>query len=146
MQPGSRDGANWYLLSENNLDRIIGHIGAMRPLAIVVDSIQTVYLDAVPGSPGSVPQVLCDFSSSYINLFVKRQFICSFIVMVIDAVQIVFLDAVLGKPGQRAADASFQNLCALLYYIVVWLIPSKPSMWMPSSPSSVLSVVQLRQW
>lgn len=46
-----------YLLSETNLDVAIEHINTMRPKALVVDSIQTVYLPDLTSSAGSVTQV-----------------------------------------------------------------------------------------
>ena len=36
---------------------ILQEILAMRPRAVIIDSIQTVYLDGVTGSAGSVSQV-----------------------------------------------------------------------------------------
>ena len=46
-----------YILSETNLDFIIDIIEEMKPDFVVIDSIQTVYHDAVTSAPGSVSQV-----------------------------------------------------------------------------------------
>lgn len=46
-----------YILAETNLERILTYIEEMRPCAVVVDSIQSVYLAELPSSAGSVRQV-----------------------------------------------------------------------------------------
>lgn len=46
-----------YVLSENNMDVILGEITQLQPDVIVVDSIQTVYREGVASAPGSVSQV-----------------------------------------------------------------------------------------
>ncbi len=46
-----------FILSETNLDYIIDAIDNTDPAFVVVDSIQTVYQDAVTSAPGSVSQV-----------------------------------------------------------------------------------------
>jgi DNA repair protein RadA/Sms len=45
-----------FLYSATRLEDILREVVAMRPRAVVVDSIQTVYLDDVAGSAGSVSQ------------------------------------------------------------------------------------------
>ncbi len=57
---GTRMGANapaLYLLAETSLERIIAHIGTLKPRAVVVDSIQTVFTSALESAAGSVSQV-----------------------------------------------------------------------------------------
>lgn len=49
--------ADLYLLSETNLDTTLEHLNTLRPKAAIVDSIQTVYLDELHSSAGSVGQV-----------------------------------------------------------------------------------------
>ncbi len=54
------------LLNETNLDAVLATLAASKPLggylAVVVDSIQTMYAPASTGSPGSVSQVrACQF-------------------------------------------------------------------------------------
>ena len=46
-----------YILAENNLNAICSQIEKLKPKAVMVDSIQTVYLDDVDSSPGSISQV-----------------------------------------------------------------------------------------
>lgn len=46
-----------YVLSETNLDRILAHIDKMTPALVIVDSIQSVYLEALSSAAGSVSQV-----------------------------------------------------------------------------------------
>jgi DNA repair protein RadA/Sms len=57
---GTRMGANaktLYLLAETSLEKIISHIGSLKPRAVVVDSIQTVFTSALESAAGSVSQV-----------------------------------------------------------------------------------------
>ncbi len=46
-----------YLLTETNLGSIFEHVQQLNPTILVVDSIQTTYIDAIDSSPGSVTQV-----------------------------------------------------------------------------------------
>ncbi|KAK2079115.1 hypothetical protein QBZ16_002806 [Prototheca wickerhamii] len=48
---------NIFLYSATRVDTILTEIGRLNPRAIIVDSIQTVYLDEIPSSAGSVTQV-----------------------------------------------------------------------------------------
>ena len=48
---------NLYVLAETSLSQILGHIEHLRPALAVVDSIQSVYLEEMTSSPGSVSQV-----------------------------------------------------------------------------------------
>jgi DNA repair protein RadA/Sms len=50
-------GDGLYLLTETNVDVIIGHIERLDPQLVVIDSIQTVYLDELESAAGSVSQV-----------------------------------------------------------------------------------------
>lgn len=51
----SADGL--YLLSETNLTHILEHIHRLSPELVIVDSIQTVYLEESSGSAGNVTQI-----------------------------------------------------------------------------------------
>jgi DNA repair protein RadA/Sms len=51
------DAKNVYLLPETNLENIIKEIERLKPSAIIVDSIQTVFSGAIESAPGSVSQV-----------------------------------------------------------------------------------------
>ncbi|MGL5380178.1 DNA repair protein RadA [Clostridium sp.] len=46
-----------YILSETNLDLIEGYIDEIKPVFVIIDSIQTVYKEVVTSAPGSVSQV-----------------------------------------------------------------------------------------
>ncbi len=46
-----------YLLTETDLDQIIGHIARLHPRLVIVDSIQTVYIEELSSAAGSVSQV-----------------------------------------------------------------------------------------
>jgi DNA repair protein RadA/Sms len=49
--------ANLYLVTETNLDAILAHVEQVKPILLVIDSIQTVYLEGLSSSAGSVSQV-----------------------------------------------------------------------------------------
>ncbi len=53
---GAKD-ANIYLLSENNLAKVIDAFNKIKPGLLVIDSIQTAYHPEFMGSPGSVGQI-----------------------------------------------------------------------------------------
>ena len=46
-----------FVLSETNLEAIIGRLGELSPSLVVIDSIQTVSLEELSGVPGSVGQI-----------------------------------------------------------------------------------------
>ena len=46
-----------YLVTETNLDAILAHVEQVQPALLIVDSIQTVYLEGMSSSAGSVSQV-----------------------------------------------------------------------------------------
>jgi DNA repair protein RadA/Sms len=50
-------GDNLFLLPETNLENILGEVDRMRPEAVIVDSIQTVFSEKIESAPGSVSQV-----------------------------------------------------------------------------------------
>jgi DNA repair protein RadA/Sms len=51
------DAEGVQLLAEIQLERILDTLGASRPQVVVIDSIQTLYSDALQSAPGSVAQV-----------------------------------------------------------------------------------------
>jgi len=51
------EARNVYLLPETNLENVINEIDRLKPGAIIVDSIQTVFSSAIESAPGSVSQV-----------------------------------------------------------------------------------------
>ena len=46
-----------FLVTETNLTVMLGHINEVKPLLVIVDSIQTTYVEDKTSSPGSVSQV-----------------------------------------------------------------------------------------
>ncbi len=50
-------GDGLYLLSETNIDAIMGQIENVKPAVVIVDSIQSVYLPEQDSAPGSITQV-----------------------------------------------------------------------------------------
>jgi DNA repair protein RadA/Sms len=46
-----------YLVTETNLHAILQHVRAIKPTLLIIDSIQTIYLEESESSPGSVSQV-----------------------------------------------------------------------------------------
>jgi len=50
-------GDRLFVLSETNLEAIIGRLGELLPILVVIDSIQTVHLEELSGVPGSVGQI-----------------------------------------------------------------------------------------
>ena len=50
-------GDRLYLYSESNLDTIIEHVEQISPSLVIIDSIQSVYLDGLGSSAGSVSQL-----------------------------------------------------------------------------------------
>lgn len=46
-----------YIVSETNLDIIEAYIDELKPIFVIIDSIQTVYKEGVTSAPGSVSQV-----------------------------------------------------------------------------------------
>jgi DNA repair protein RadA/Sms len=51
------DPDDLYLVTETNLNVMIGHIDAIQPVLVIVDSIQTTYSDALTATAGSISQV-----------------------------------------------------------------------------------------
>jgi DNA repair protein RadA/Sms len=51
------DKSKLHFLQENNIEIIIATALELKPQLLIIDSIQTVYLDTATGSPGSVSQI-----------------------------------------------------------------------------------------
>jgi len=67
-----------YLLTETNLDAIVSAIDQLKPKLCVVDSIQTMYVEDVHASPGTVTQVR--ESAQRLQAVAKRKDVAIFIV------------------------------------------------------------------
>jgi DNA repair protein RadA/Sms len=50
-------GGGLFLMAETSLERIVAEIDSLRPAALVVDSVQTIYSAKFPSAPGSISQV-----------------------------------------------------------------------------------------
>jgi DNA repair protein RadA/Sms len=50
-------GGGLFLMAETCLERILEHVDALKPAALIVDSVQTVYSSKFPSAPGSISQV-----------------------------------------------------------------------------------------
>lgn len=46
-----------YVLTEANVEKIISHIDKLKPAVVIIDSIQTMFIDRINSAPGSVSQV-----------------------------------------------------------------------------------------
>ncbi|MCI7442635.1 MAG: DNA repair protein RadA, partial [Clostridium sp.] len=51
------DANDLYIVSENNLDAVQVYIEQLKPVFVIIDSIQTIYKEGVTSAPGSVSQV-----------------------------------------------------------------------------------------
>ncbi|MCX7991407.1 MAG: DNA repair protein RadA [Proteobacteria bacterium] len=69
---------DFFLIAENCLDTVFDEIKKFSPELVIVDSIQTVYLEDIPSAPGSVSQVR--ESAGKIMEFAKKTGITFFIV------------------------------------------------------------------
>jgi DNA repair protein RadA/Sms len=50
-------GGGLYLMGETSLEQILEQVDQLKPTALVVDSVQTVYSSKFPSAPGSISQV-----------------------------------------------------------------------------------------
>jgi DNA repair protein RadA/Sms len=51
------DGDRLFILPETNLEAIVEHLSRTPPDIVIIDSIQTTYIDEMGGAPGSVGQI-----------------------------------------------------------------------------------------
>ena len=50
-------GGGLFLMAETSLERILEQVDAIKPAALVIDSVQTVFSSRFPSAPGSISQV-----------------------------------------------------------------------------------------
>jgi DNA repair protein RadA/Sms len=50
-------GGGLFLMGETCLERILEQVESMRPAALVIDSVQTIFSERLPSAPGSISQV-----------------------------------------------------------------------------------------
>jgi len=67
-----------YVVAETCMDSILAQVESFSPDIVAVDSIQTVYTDAVSSAPGSISQVR--ESASFLMGFAKRSGIAAFLI------------------------------------------------------------------
>ena len=72
------DSPNLLFLSESSLDRILEQTRKTKPSVLIVDSIQTVYLDELSSAPGTVSQVR--ESASRLMTYAKSHDVTIFII------------------------------------------------------------------
>jgi DNA repair protein RadA/Sms len=72
------DAKNLYVLAETSLELILSAVHELRPLAIVVDSIQTIYTEQVTSAPGTISQV--QEVAGQLMWFAKRSGVPTFII------------------------------------------------------------------
>jgi DNA repair protein RadA/Sms len=51
------EGGGLFLMAETSLERILEQVDVLKPAALVVDSVQTVFSSRFPSAPGSISQV-----------------------------------------------------------------------------------------
>jgi DNA repair protein RadA/Sms len=69
---------NLYVLAETSLELILNTVHELRPVALVVDSIQTIYTEQVSSAPGTVSQV--QEVAGQLMWFAKRSGVPTFII------------------------------------------------------------------
>jgi DNA repair protein RadA/Sms len=78
---GERLGAgssSLYVLAETSLEQILATVSELRPTALVVDSIQTIYTEHVTSAPGTISQV--QEVAGQLMWFAKRSGVPTFII------------------------------------------------------------------
>jgi DNA repair protein RadA/Sms len=50
-------GKNLFLAAETELSAVLAHVAAVRPHLLIIDSVQTITMDGVDGTPGGVTQI-----------------------------------------------------------------------------------------
>jgi DNA repair protein RadA/Sms len=93
---------NIYLLAESNLENILSVVEEVRPAAIVVDSVQTSYSDALDSAPGSVSQVR-HVAMQFLNLAKSRD-------------MAVFLIGHVTKDGSIAGPKALEHIVDVVLY------------------------------
>jgi DNA repair protein RadA/Sms len=71
-------GGKLYLLAETHLERILSQAERLRPKALIVDSIQTVFSEKMTSAPGTISQVR--EAANQIFRFAKRNQVPAFLV------------------------------------------------------------------
>ena len=96
------EARNVYLLPETNLENIFHEIDKLNPGAIIVDSIQTVFSNAMDSAPGSVSQV--------------REVAHQFLLLAKNRTIPVFLIGHITKEGSIAGPKSLEHIVDTVLY------------------------------
>jgi DNA repair protein RadA/Sms len=101
---GSGGGAagDIYLLAESNLEQILAAVEEVQPAAIVMDSIQTAYSDALDSAPGSMSQVR-HVAMQFLNIAKTRD-------------MPVFLIGHITKDGSIAGPKALEHIVDVVLY------------------------------
>lgn len=102
--------AELYILSETNMDIIEQHIDELKPIFVIVDSIQTLFKTSITSAPGSVSQVR-ECSSDLMRLAKTRNIPFFIVAHVTKQGELAgprvlehMVDAVLSFEGERTED------------------------------------------
>src|SRR5205085_11722529 len=96
------EAENLYLLPETNLENIFGEIERMKPDAVIVDSIQTVFSSNIESAPGSVSQV--------------REVAGQFLILAKNRTIPVFLIGHVTKEGSIAGPKALEHIVDTVLY------------------------------
>jgi DNA repair protein RadA/Sms len=72
------NAANLYVLAETSLELMLSAVHELRPAALVVDSVQTIYTEQVTSAPGTISQV--QEVAGQLMWFAKRSGVPTFII------------------------------------------------------------------
>lgn len=78
MRLGLEDSHQLYILAENRLGKILEEVVKMSPVAVVVDSIQTIFIEHIESSPGNRLQMV-ECTAALVRL-AKKHNICVLVV------------------------------------------------------------------
>jgi DNA repair protein RadA/Sms len=96
------EAANVYLLPETNLENIFREVDRLKPGAIIVDSIQTVFSSLIESAPGSVSQV--------------REVAHQFLLLAKNRAVPVFLIGHITKEGSIAGPKTLEHIVDTVLY------------------------------
>jgi DNA repair protein RadA/Sms len=95
-------GGDVFLLAESRLERILDAVEEVKPAAIVLDSVQTAFSDALDSAPGSVSQVR-HVTTQFLNLAKTRN-------------MPVFLIGHVTKDGSIAGPKALEHIVDVVLY------------------------------
>lgn len=93
---------NLYLLPETCLEKVFDEIDRIKPAAVIVDSVQTIYTERLESAPGSVAQV--------------REVACQFLMQAKQRTMSVFLIGHVTKEGMIAGPKALEHIVDTVLY------------------------------